>query len=1389
MRKLSSLASLLIGAFLVAPSGAGAASADDLATRRLIDQAMHWQKKGRDDLAAGIWQKLLKADPANPDALVELGQIEIRAGKMQEARGYLERAKALPNPPKRLGDLETALVSGTKPTELAAARKEAAAGNSEQAVSRYQSVIGSNAKPEGQLGLEYYQTLGGTKAGWDEARRGLENLAQKNPGDERYLLALARHLTYREGTRREGIRQLSALANRSTNSDEAQKAWRQALVWLGNSPSDAPLYTAYLRRYPSDEIVRERLTQTERAKVVKPVYRPDPEQLARQSGFRKLNAGDVTQAENKFISLLQKHPRDAEALAGLGIVRLRQEKFSEAVQLLDQAIKLGGNSSRWASARRSALYWRDLQPILAAQGTGSLDTQEKALRQVIKLDPAEPTAHLLLADLASERKDFREAESIYRKVLRKSPSHPQALRGLVSVLIETGRDQEVEQLLARIDSSNAEPTGGMLQAKASMLVSIAEAEERAGRLDNALASLEDALLLDPASAKVRFALAKIYQRLGDSAAATALMDDIEATNPEQTGTHEMRANLLAEQKRWWDALQELEKLPPSRRTPATSREQKRYWVNVQVERARQFFAKGAHRDAQSVLSHVEQAAGNDTGLQALVATAWSDIGQTSRALRILRQVASRGVVSTAAKLQYAGILLGVRQDVELLAVLRELSSVPNLSLQEQTELNNLITAYTLRRADSLRESGRIAEAYDVLQPALQQSSDPRLLMALARIYDSGKEPENALRIAEDVILREPDVIDHRLFAAMVASSARLYDRAAEHAEAALAIAPDHPRVLAAAGRVEKARGNMSRAMEYFQYAQALEKDSRAFAGVPGNLALRLVDQQGLSTDRPGMLDSRRNNNLLPLPKSSAQTNLPQAATFYPVPANVTNEAQPAKRGLTPSTRILSLPRTAEPTFTSPPPVRVRPVENRNNQILPLSRNTVEPNNQYFFQPVKQEIAEPILPAASNRFFAANDRVEKLPPLPANAPASSTERTIAEEIRDISLRTSTTLSAGGGFRSRSGEAGMSRMTAFESAIEARLPLDFDTAVVLRLTPVLLDAGRIDLAQAKNATRFGSAGLGAFLSNPYPAISQEDSGIAISAAVQSENINADVGTTPLGFATKNVVGGFSLTGDFDGLKLKGGISRRPVTDSVLSYAGTVDPRTGSVWGGVLKTGGNLDLTIGDETGGIYGGLGAYSLTGNNVKDNRLLEFGIGGYWQAYQTTDTKVTLGLNFTSLSYQHNLSQFTLGHGGYFSPQRYIALGMPFDVAGRRGRLSFQVGGDIGIRSIKQDETPYYPDDDVLQSNWIKTVNSLSGIYPTSYAGSSSSGLGYKLFANFEYRINNKFVMGGRFSTDNSNNYNQQQGLIYIRHAFDGLPQAIPLMPKPLRLFSEKEAL
>lgn len=57
-------------------------SADDLITSDLVDQAREWQRKEREDLAANLRRKVFRAEPKHAEALVRLGFIKIRAGKL-----------------------------------------------------------------------------------------------------------------------------------------------------------------------------------------------------------------------------------------------------------------------------------------------------------------------------------------------------------------------------------------------------------------------------------------------------------------------------------------------------------------------------------------------------------------------------------------------------------------------------------------------------------------------------------------------------------------------------------------------------------------------------------------------------------------------------------------------------------------------------------------------------------------------------------------------------------------------------------------------------------------------------------------------------------------------------------------------------------------------------------------------------------------------------------------------------------------------------------------------------------------------------------------------------------------------------------------------------------
>ena len=84
-------------------------SADDLMASQWVDPAREWQQKDRDDLAADLWRKLLRANPKHPEALVKLGVIKARAGNLKEAEELHKRAAGLAKPPAGLNQLPLAV--------------------------------------------------------------------------------------------------------------------------------------------------------------------------------------------------------------------------------------------------------------------------------------------------------------------------------------------------------------------------------------------------------------------------------------------------------------------------------------------------------------------------------------------------------------------------------------------------------------------------------------------------------------------------------------------------------------------------------------------------------------------------------------------------------------------------------------------------------------------------------------------------------------------------------------------------------------------------------------------------------------------------------------------------------------------------------------------------------------------------------------------------------------------------------------------------------------------------------------------------------------------------------------------------------------------------------
>lgn len=1288
----------------------GAWPADDSATRQLVDQARRWQQISRDDLAAGAWQKLLRANSNHPEALVRLGLLEARAGHLPQAEELYQRAAQLSPVPDGLSELEAAVRVGRNAAVIEAARKQAQAGQPEQAASTYRNALGTT-KPTGQLGLEYYQTLGGTAGGWEEGRRGLQELAQKNPGNQRYAVALARHLTYQESTRREGIRQLIAMDQRAQTDPEVHKSLRQALLWLGASRADRTILNSYLARHPEDREIRERVARLDR-----PVAAAGKSVRARQSqsqlGFKALERGDVDSATAHFQAAMAKNPRDSEGLAGMGTVRMRQQAFEEALALFDRAISFDRKrGSRWQAARDSARYWVLLQQALKAKQAGKLPEMQVTLEEAVKLDPQQAQGQVLLADFWLEKGDFAKAEALYRSVLKNSGFDAGAFRGLNAVLLQTGRQQEALSQLSALDAASAAKVAGLDQIRANVLLKQAEADEATGNHAGAVQKLEQVVLLDPASPWGHLALARQYQKLNNPSRAEALLEGVLARHPGLVEGLHARALLYGEQKRWLEGLRTLERIPVTQRSAKMTDELRRFSVNVRLQRALRMYDHGDPSAAFAELAGAESQAGQDLALLAAVAGAWSQVGNPSEALRVMREVAKRAPLEDIdLRIQYAGTLLDNKQDGELAAVIRELGEARGLSKGQTQDLNNIIIAMTLRRADALREAGRTDDAYRVLRPALERSDDARLVMALARLENSAGQGQRALAWAERVIAREPNDVEHRLFASAVALSVKAYSQASMHAGAALRIAPDDPRVLMAVGRVERESGNLDKSLAYFEKAQAIENARRAATS-------------GVVAAPPAQFDERlASESIRDLGFNGSDGRDPRLG------ASVSGFSTELAR---PRPALLPLPELRDTPLVS--------------QALPPAgaMTTLVPNPP-------PQVPAVLAPAA------------KVP---------QADRALEQEINALKLKLATAVSLGLKFRLRDGEAGLGRLSEIEVPMEVTLPYASNGAFTLRLTPTLLSAGAPSRLDPAGTARFGSYAIGSLVSNPDPGPNQEASGVALSIGYRDENLAISLGTTPMGFPVTHLVGELSMSTELDGLTVKGVLNRRAVTDSLLSEAGTRDPISQQIWGGVVKTGAQVGLTYGAEERGVYANLGVASLTGRGVKDNAEVEASIGAYWRAYQTTQANLKLGINLTALGYRENLSFFTLGHGGYFSPQQYLSLGVPWEINGRRGTLSYQLGGELGLQRFSQDRAPYFPLDPGLQSAWLTRAGTLYSAY---YAADAGSGFGYKLYGSFEVALSAKLTVGGRLGFDNSRNYAQQSGSLLMRYAFDGVMQLFP---------------
>ena len=398
-----------------------------------------------------------------------------------------------------------------------------------------------------------------------------------------------------------------------------------------------------------------------------------------------------------------------------------------------------------------------------------------------------------------------------------------------------------------------------------------------------------------------------------------------------------------------------------------------------------------------------------------------------------------------------------------------------------------------------------------------------------------------------------------------------------------------------------------------------------------------------------------------------------------------------------------------------------------------------------------------------------------PGLPPEQPANGSYRRLA----DLLDNQSTWLAGAIDNRSRVGATGKSEYAYTELPFEVRAPWNGGSHVFAQAAVVRSSAGTLDLGAVDSAARFGSV----LLCQPLCTLGgapQSVQGLSLMAGIEQGEWRGDIGVTPLGFPITNIVGGVLKKGDLGAFSYSVDASRRALMGSVLSYAGARDPRTGARFGGVLANGVRFGLSR--DSGGTFGAwsaLGLHRLTGTDVQANNRMQLMGGGYWRLVNEDDRVLTVGMNAMLWRFSENAGEYTLGHGGYYSPQRFASVSLPVAFSARSARLSYTVRGALSSSRSSTAAADYFPTRPDLQTQALALAAG-NGIDPR-YGASSGHGVGRSLSAAFEYQMHPKLFVGGRFEIDRSSDYAPNRLLFYFRYNLDhNSARPVSLPPEPL---------
>lgn len=378
-----------------------------------------------------------------------------------------------------------------------------------------------------------------------------------------------------------------------------------------------------------------------------------------------------------------------------------------------------------------------------------------------------------------------------------------------------------------------------------------------------------------------------------------------------------------------------------------------------------------------------------------------------------------------------------------------------------------------------------------------------------------------------------------------------------------------------------------------------------------------------------------------------------------------------------------------------------------------------------------------------------------------------KRSIRREAGALHRQQDVNVTLGYDYSGSSGTPGYSDLKMQTAMLHVEAPLS-DGKAWFQTDKVSINAGSL----SRGDESWGTCGEKACFGVPK----QTADGVSLAAGWKNQTWQMDIGTTPLGFDIVDIVGGVSYKGDIGDVGYTLNLHRRPVANSLLAFAGQHDPNTNTTWGGVRATGGGVSMSYdqGNEQG-AWASIDVDSLKGKNVEDNWRMRWMAGYYYKLINEDNQRLSIGANNMLWHYDKDLSDYTLGQGGYYSPQKYVSFSVPINWRKRTENWSWELSSSASWSHSKTNTSKIYPIPSLLQNGNIG--------YPEgadTRGGKSSNGLGYTAQALIERRLNNNWSIGAGIDLQHAKDYTPSHAMLYLRYSQAGWMGDLDLPLQPL---------